>query len=1206
MKAIRRKTIRKAFAIILSLCMVLQTAAMGADISGSNEDMGKDPYALMYDSNMKLSERINNLPDLEFEGINAWDNGPVPEESDYGEENNGPSVSSISDRQTEDRQKIKEKILELAQTGKTDAIAELDIPDEVKSEINSIVEDVKEDRFIVKYRTQDRGSLSELMSRKTGKTSLIKSKRSGEMESLVLDVKVNPKEFAEELKSVGADQYIEYIQPDFKLQYASEEDGILELGLSGGGQAAGSDGETADTGNVEGPINNYTADAPNETQGDQEDILDINEPATAPLQEAEITSATTTAGTYTEVTVAVIDTGIDLFHPAFKNAISNNTYEIQADTEWKDLSGMQDNVYEIRQDTIWKNLNEVPDDGIDNDGDGYIDDINGWNFCDNNNLIYDPVSPMQSAHGTHIAGIIKAVNEDYNVKIMPLKVFGDNGAYTSDIIDAIHYAEGNGAKIANCSFGSTDNNPALREAMENSDILFVCAVGNARSNLEETPIYPACFGLDNIISVTSTNPDGGLSYYSNYSANVVEIAALGRDVYSTLPDSEYGLQSGTSMSAAQVSGVAAAVLSVQNDLDVAGLKQRLVNTADRLSNLQNKVIDGRQINLGNAVLGVERTEVTENNPKDDFDVDGYHPTQNELYELYSASGDIIQVAAGYSHTLVLKEDGAVWAWGGNNYGQCGNNTTSKSEILVQVIGLTDVVAIAAGFYHSMAIKSDGTVWAWGYNSFGQLGDGTTSIKTTPVQVSGLTDTLAVAIGDYHSMAIKSDGTAWAWGRNNYGQLGDDTTSTSTTPVQVRGLTSVIQVAAGNSHSLAIKSDGTVWAWGYNYYGQLGDNTTTNKTTPAQVNGLTSVIQVAAGSSHSLAIKSDGTVWAWGYNYYGQLGDNTPTNKTTPAQVNGLTGAIQVAAGYYHSLVVKSDGTVWHWGQNNYDITTEDITITYIKIPVQISGLTDVVQITDGGFHSLTQKSDGTVWAWGNNTYGQLGDGIITYRCTALQVNGLNGIQQIASVYYHCVAVKSDETIWAWGLNNQGQLGDGTTIDSSIPIQVNGIVGAINVAVGYYHSLAVLKNGTVWAWGYNNYGQLGDGTTTSRYSPVQVSGLTDVIQVAAGKSHSLALRSDGTIWAWGYNYYGELGDGTTRNKSTPVQVSGLTDVIQVAAGAYHNLALKSDGTVWAWGYNWYGRLGDGSGTNRSIPVQVNDLTNVQQIAAGCDHSLAVKI
>jgi alpha-tubulin suppressor-like RCC1 family protein len=209
------------------------------------------------------------------------------------------------------------------------------------------------------------------------------------------------------------------------------------------------------------------------------------------------------------------------------------------------------------------------------------------------------------------------------------------------------------------------------------------------------------------------------------------------------------------------------------------------------------------------------------------------------------------------------------------------------------------VAIAAGGAHSLALKSDGTVWAWGYNGYGQLGDGTTSSRSLPVPVSGLSGVTAIAAGNNgyittHSLALKSDGTVWAWGYNNYGQLGDNSTTARNSPTQVlsavgQPFTSVTAIAAGGGHSLALKADGTAWAWGYNYYGQLGDGSTTARGLPVQLPGLTGVTAIAAGDNHSLAASTDGTEWAWGSGGHGRLGNGLSTNASAPSRVASLLG-----------------------------------------------------------------------------------------------------------------------------------------------------------------------------------------------------------------------------------------------------------------------------------------------------------------------------
>jgi len=309
-------------------------------------------------------------------------------------------------------------------------------------------------------------------------------------------------------------------------------------------------------------------------------------------------------------------------------------------------------------------------------------------------------------------------------------------------------------------------------------------------------------------------------------------------------------------------------------------------------------------------------------------------------------------------------------------------------------------------------------------------------------------------------------------------------------------------------------------------------------------------------------------------------------------------------GGHHTCVLKSDGTLWCWGNNGYGQLGDNTTTSRIT-PVQVVNLTNVVSIATGNAHSCALKSDGTVWCWGYNYYGQLGDGTTTNRLTPVQVSGLTNVVSIALGYYHSCALKSDGTVWCWGYNGYGQLGDNTTTDRHTPVQVVNLTNVVSIATGNAHSCALKSDGTVWCWGRNGYGQLGDGTTTNRLTPVQVSGLTNVVSIALGYYHSCALKSDGTVWCWGRNGYGQLGDGTTTNRLTPVQVVNLTNVVSIALGYYHSCALKSDGTVWCWGYNYYGQLGDNTTTDRHTPVQVVNLTNVVSIATGNAHFCALK-
>jgi alpha-tubulin suppressor-like RCC1 family protein len=352
------------------------------------------------------------------------------------------------------------------------------------------------------------------------------------------------------------------------------------------------------------------------------------------------------------------------------------------------------------------------------------------------------------------------------------------------------------------------------------------------------------------------------------------------------------------------------------------------------------------------------------------------------------------------------------------------------------------------------------------------------------------------------------------------------------------------VAAGNAHTVMVSSEsGQVWATGANDKGQLGagpnvDRPTGDRSTLVQVAGLTDVKYVDAGGDFSLAIKNDGTVWAWGDNSRGQLGTNSVTLSRWPVRVPGLANARAVAAG-------------------------------------------------DGG-HALAVLADGTVWAWGNNSQGQLGDGTTTSRHTPARVANLTavgtyaGSKVVAAGAEYSAVVANDSSVRTWGANTAGQLGDGTTTQRRTPVMASNLWGATQVSAGAQHTLVRMSDNSLRAFGANTSGQLGDGTTTNRLTPITVSGVSNPYDFSAGGTHSVVAYQSRTVWAWGGNASGQLGDGTTTNRTRPVQIGSPLGA--VAAGQSHTLAAMNLNGIRTWGGNSRGQLGIGTTSNSTTPVE----------------------
>lgn len=346
------------------------------------------------------------------------------------------------------------------------------------------------------------------------------------------------------------------------------------------------------------------------------------------------------------------------------------------------------------------------------------------------------------------------------------------------------------------------------------------------------------------------------------------------------------------------------------------------------------------------------------------------------------SQEKVWVTAGSTHSMARKSDGSAWSWGSNirgELGDVGGLTLNRSYYPLKIQSLDNIVSIAGGWSVSMALDTNGLAFEWG------IGTG-----SSPTNVQVVSQIVKIRPAYSHALALENDGTVWSWGENDYGQLGNGTLIDSMTPIQVININNVTDIASNLQKSFAVRYDGTVWHWG-----RRGAAVVPEQQIPQIVDGVSDIIKIAVGYRHAVALKSDGTVWTWGFsyqhNFYGELGDGTIEDRYTPAQISGVNNVVDIAASCCHNLALKSDGTVWAWGANGYSaLGSVDGGSSW---PIQVSGISDVASLStsSNSSHNLAIKNDGTVWAWGRNDMGQLGDGSEISRATPAQVIDSNGI-----------------------------------------------------------------------------------------------------------------------------------------------------------------------------------------------------------------------
>jgi alpha-tubulin suppressor-like RCC1 family protein len=518
--------------------------------------------------------------------------------------------------------------------------------------------------------------------------------------------------------------------------------------------------------------------------------------------------------------------------------------------------------------------------------------------------------------------------------------------------------------------------------------------------------------------------------------------------------------------------------------------------------------------------------------------------------------DVSQLASGGVSSCAVRTTGTVACWGQNYSGQLGDGTTDNSSTPVEVQGITNAVSVTIQDRHACALLADTTVKCWGNNEEGALGDGTTTNASTPVAVSGLSGVTSLSAGFVWTCATVDDGSLKCWGSNMAGLLGGATEEPySPVPVVIPGVHTAVQVTSGYQLCARL-ANSSVMCWGIvdaNSYAILA-NGEGRVGAPALVPGITDAAHLLPGMFSQCAIRTNHKVACWGMPLMGGLGNGQSPILTSPDKpVSGLADVTAIASGSMFSCALRATKAVSCWGVGPFgDGATSPYRASFV--PASVPDATDITAFDLGGGHGCAVISGGSVKCLGGNDDGQLGDGTTddSY-LAAVNVTGINDASAVATGQEHSCALRTGGTVWCWGYNSHGQLGDGTTDQSSTPVVADGVNDATQLAAGWDSTCVRITGGAVSCWG---------GVNSSSHA--QDTGTRTATQVTVGDEFACALLADQTVECWGRNDDHQLGDGTTDASTTPVPVRGLSNVTAIDAGRNWACAVLASGSVRCWG------------------------------------------